>query len=83
MGLLGAAVAWDAVQATSLTLMVLCCVWHTGNQDPARRTWSGWTWSAFKEWPLYIRMAIPSCIMICEWCRVQGSWDQGLSGQGL
>jgi hypothetical protein len=25
MGLLGAAIAWDAVQATSLTLMISCC----------------------------------------------------------
>lgn len=36
LGLLGAAVAWDAVQATSLALMVLCCWVHTRRQLPHR-----------------------------------------------
>jgi hypothetical protein len=36
MGLIGAAIAWDAVQATSLALMALCCYTHTKAQQPGR-----------------------------------------------
>eukprot|EP00879_Flechtneria_rotunda_P031537 GHRR01034459.1.p1 GENE.GHRR01034459.1~~GHRR01034459.1.p1 ORF type:complete len:646 (+),score=178.69 GHRR01034459.1:333-2270(+) len=68
LGLIGAAVAWDAVQATSLTLMVTYCIIHTRSQEPSRCTWTGWTREALKDWALYIRMAIPSCVMIClDW----------------
>eukprot|EP00877_Chromochloris_zofingiensis_P011101 jgi/Chrzof1/6244/Cz17g17070.t1 len=68
MGLMGAAVAWDLVQATSLFLMVCYSVYHTSCQEPARCTWGGWTTDAFRDWGVYIKMAIPSMIMICEWC---------------
>ncbi|KAF8060322.1 DTX16 [Scenedesmus sp. PABB004] len=68
LGLLGAAVAWDAVQATSLGLMVCCCVLHTRAQEPGRCTWPGWTSEALRDWGTYVRMAIPSCVMIClDW----------------
>ncbi|KAF6260291.1 mate-domain-containing protein [Scenedesmus sp. NREL 46B-D3] len=68
MGLLGAAIAWDAVQATSLALMVTCCVMHTRSQEPSKCTWPGWTMDAFRDWGMYIRMAVPSCVMIClDW----------------
>jgi hypothetical protein len=134
MGLLGAAVAWDAVQATSLVLMAYCCYRHTRGQQPSRCvnllwgwgggvrgcqpdcsttvhpkaswsgpmpslkvsrvecmgckgrvcccahlscgmiirlpchrcTWPGWTREAFQGWRSYTRMALPSCVMICE-----------------
>lgn len=65
-GLIGAAVAWDCVQATSLALMVACCVRHTRRQEPGRCTWPGWSGDALREWGAYIRMAWPSMIMICE-----------------
>ncbi|WIA44443.1 hypothetical protein OEZ86_007198 [Tetradesmus obliquus] len=68
LGLLGAAIAWDAVQATSLALMISCCVMHTRGQEPSKSTWPGWTLDAFRDWGMYIKMAVPSCVMIClDW----------------
>lgn len=66
LGLIGAAVAWDLTQATSLALMAACCVRHTRRQPPARCTWAGWTREAFEGWGQYITMAAPSMVMICE-----------------
>ncbi|KAE8624966.1 hypothetical protein XENTR_v10006109 [Xenopus tropicalis] len=31
-------------------------------------TWSGWSWDCLQEWGSYIRLAIPSMLMVCiEW----------------
>lgn len=32
-----------------------------------RCTWPGWSRDAFREWRSYIRMALPSCVMICKY----------------
>ncbi len=66
MGLIGAAVAWDLVQATSLTLMASYCTYHTLKQDAVRCTWGGWTLDAWRYWGPYVSMALPSMVMICE-----------------
>jgi len=67
-GLDGAAVAWDCVQCTSLMGLVVYIVWHNSQQDPTKQTWHGWTKECLQEWGTYIRVAIPSMIMIClDW----------------
>lgn len=34
-------------------------------QDPARRTWNGWSRECLHDWLVYIQVAIPSMVMIC------------------
>ncbi|GFH14541.1 multidrug and toxic compound extrusion protein, partial [Haematococcus lacustris] len=64
-GLDGAAVAWNCVQCTSLMGLVVYILWHNSQQDPALRTWHGWTRECLADWGTYIRVAIPSMVMIC------------------
>ncbi|KAL6754135.1 MATE efflux family protein [Haematococcus lacustris] len=67
-GLDGAAVAWNCVQCTSLMGLVVYILWHNSQQDPALRTWHGWTRECLSDWGTYIRVAIPSMVMIClDW----------------
>ncbi|GFH13564.1 multidrug and toxic compound extrusion protein, partial [Haematococcus lacustris] len=67
-GLDGAAVAWNCVQCTSLMGLVVYILWHNSQQDPALRTWHGWTRECLADWGTYIRVAIPSMVMIClDW----------------
>ena len=75
MGLMGAAIAWDLTQATSLALMVACCVRHTRAQPAGRCTWGGWSAEAFEGWGQYVAMAVPSMVMICERGEGRGRWD--------
>ncbi|PNW77624.1 hypothetical protein CHLRE_10g444900v5 [Chlamydomonas reinhardtii] len=64
----GAAVAWAAVQASSCSGLLIFTFWHNYTQDPTKRTWAGWSRECLTEWPLYIRVAIPSAVMIClDW----------------
>jgi multidrug resistance protein, MATE family len=65
MGLEGAAYAWNCVQVTSLSLLLIYMAYHHANQAPGQRTWAGWSWETFADWSTYIRVAIPSIIMIC------------------
>ncbi len=65
LGLAGAAVAWNAVQLTSLGLLTAYVARHTHLQDPARRTWPGWSLEAWRDWGVYVRVAAPSIVMIC------------------
>jgi MATE family multidrug resistance protein len=30
-----------------------------------RETWSGWSREAFQEWGMFVKLAIPSLLMIC------------------
>jgi hypothetical protein len=46
---------------------------HQRSQEPSKCTWPGWTMDAFRDWGMYIRMAVPSCVMICEYAGVRGS----------
>ncbi|GIL78274.1 hypothetical protein Vretimale_7649 [Volvox reticuliferus] len=64
----GAAVAWACVQASSCLGLLLFTLYHTYGQEPSKRTWTGWSRECLSEWPLYIRVAIPSAVMIClDW----------------
>jgi len=67
-GLDGAAVAWDCVQCTSLCGLIIYMLWYNSQQESSKRTWHGWSKEAFSDWGTYIRVAIPSMVMIClDW----------------
>jgi len=68
-GLMGAAAAWNATQATSLLLMVGVARVHVRGQPAGRKAWAGWSVSeATSGWVPYLRMAAPSVVMIClDW----------------
>lgn len=67
-GLNGAAVAWGCVQASSCSGLLIFFLHHNWSQDVTKRTWAGFSREALAEWPLYIRVAIPSAVMIClDW----------------
>jgi hypothetical protein len=68
-GLMGAAAAWNATQATSLLLMVSVARAHVRAQPPGKKPWGGWSLSeATSGWGDYLRMAAPSVVMIClDW----------------
>ncbi|KAG1658935.1 hypothetical protein FOA52_007127 [Chlamydomonas sp. UWO 241] len=64
----GAAVAWNCVQAGSMSGLIFYLLWHNSQQDPGKKTWGGWTREAFTEWWPYIHVALPSMVMIClDW----------------
>ncbi len=64
----GAAVAWACVQASSSLGLLLFTLYYTYVQEPSKRTWTGWSRECLTDWPLYIRVAIPSAVMIClDW----------------
>ena len=72
LGLVGAALAVDAVQATmALSLLLYAVYVEHGNVDATTRTWPGWSLSAVFHGPsmmAFIRQAIPSVLMlIAEW----------------
>lgn len=74
----GAAVAWGCVQASSCIGLLLFTFYHNYMQDPAKRTWVGWSRECLTEWPLYIRVAIPSAVMIClDWWTFEVGADRG------
>ncbi|MEW5297746.1 MAG: hypothetical protein WDW36_000930 [Sanguina aurantia] len=68
MGFDGAAIAWNCCQATSTTGLLLFVLYHNAGQDPVTRTWGGWSRDSLQDWDLYIRVALPSAVMIClDW----------------
>ncbi|PNH05195.1 MATE efflux family protein 5 [Tetrabaena socialis] len=67
-GFEGAALAWICVQASSFLGLLIYTIYYTYTQEPSKRTWMGWTSECLTDWPLYIRVAIPSAVMIClDW----------------
>jgi len=63
-GLDGAAVAWNCVQCTSLMGMLVYVLWYNAQQDPAKRTWHGWSRECLTDWVVYVQVAVPSMVMI-------------------
>jgi hypothetical protein len=53
------------VQLTSLLILLSYLMYHHAKQPPSQRTWTGWSSEMFQEWGMYIRVAIPSIVMIC------------------
>lgn len=83
MGFDGAAVAWGCVQGTSLCGLLLFTLYHNAMQESTRRTFAGFSREAFSEWGLYVRVAIPSGVMIClDWWTFEVRGGAGGPGRG-
>ncbi|KAF5837931.1 mate-domain-containing protein [Dunaliella salina] len=73
-GLRGAAYAYNFLTALEVGMLVLCVGGHQlymRRFDPGKATWSGWAIkAALSSWGPYLRIALPSCAMICLnwWC---------------
>lgn len=64
----GAAVAWNCVQAISMSGLFFYLLYHNSQQEPSQRTWTGWTREALTDWIIYIKVSIPSMVMLClDW----------------
>mmetsp|Transcript_27092 Transcript_27092/g.73205 ORF Transcript_27092/g.73205 Transcript_27092/m.73205 type:complete len:544 (+) Transcript_27092:144-1775(+) len=73
-GLHGAAYAYNFLTILEVGMLVLCVCGHhlyMKRFDPEKATWSGWAFkAAVTRWCPYLRIALPSCAMICLnwWC---------------
>ncbi|KAG2444376.1 hypothetical protein HXX76_001132 [Chlamydomonas incerta] len=69
LGMVGAAVAYNVLQALELALLLGAMVWlHTCRQTPATRTWRGFSKQSLAGWGDYLRIALPSAAAIClDW----------------
>eukprot|EP00983_Pelagomonas_calceolata_P000295 9513-Pelagomonas_calceolata.AAC.2 len=45
--------------------MFVYVLWFNAQQEPAKRTWHGWSRECLTDWVTYIQVAIPSMVMIC------------------
>ncbi|KAG2501547.1 hypothetical protein HYH03_000054 [Edaphochlamys debaryana] len=68
-GMVGAAVAYNILQALELLLMLAAMAWmHLRRQTPATRTWGGFSGQALRGWGGYLKVALPSAAAIClDW----------------
>ena len=68
-GLDGAALAMDASQATNLALLAgYSAFYHRRLAGSERQTWRGWSLEALRGWGGFLRLALPSTVMVClEW----------------
>ncbi len=64
MGLRGAALALTTSHALEPALM-LAYILVSGVY---RRTWPGWSRGALQEWGPFLSLALPSFLMMSEWC---------------
>ncbi|KAG2447110.1 hypothetical protein HYH02_007858 [Chlamydomonas schloesseri] len=69
LGMVGAAVAYNVLQALELALLLGAAVWlHTCRQTPATHTWRGFSRQALAGWGDYLGIALPSAAAIClDW----------------
>lgn len=72
-GLDGAAYANDVTFLITALLLTLYVSWyHFQVQGRLDDTWQGWSWECFSGWGTYLRIALPSSIMVCmEWWVVE------------
>ena len=60
--------AWNCVQASSMCGLLVYMLYYNSQQEPGKKTWGGWSRECFHEWGVYIRVALPSMVMIClDW----------------
>ncbi|XP_073496627.1 multidrug and toxin extrusion protein 1-like isoform X2 [Phyllobates terribilis] len=64
LGVMGSALANTLSQYIQAVLLFLYIVWRRLHVD----TWGGWSVACFEDWGPFIRLAIPSMLMVCaEW----------------
>ncbi|XP_025070620.1 multidrug and toxin extrusion protein 1 [Alligator sinensis] len=76
LGVVGSAWANTVSRYTQMILLFLYMRWRKIHA----RTWGGWTWECLLEWGSFMRLAVPSMLMMCiEWWTFEiGSFLAGL-----
>ncbi|XP_075877363.1 multidrug and toxin extrusion protein 1-like [Nelusetta ayraudi] len=79
LGVVGSAAA-NAFSQFFLAVILFLLIYCTGLHTP---TWSGWSMDCLQDWGMFIRVAIPSMIMVCmEWWMFEiGGILAGLIGE--
>lgn len=55
-------------KAISTIVMCLSCLVWMLSCRLHEKTWGGWTWQAFREWPEFLKLGIPGTLQLCaEW----------------
>ncbi|XP_049730638.1 multidrug and toxin extrusion protein 1-like isoform X2 [Elephas maximus indicus] len=78
LGVMGSALANTISQFMLALLLFLCIFWRKLHQA----TWGGWSFECLEDWGSFLRLAIPSMLMLCiEWWAYEiGSFLSGIIG---
>lgn len=78
LGVMGSALANTISQFALAILLFLYILWRGLHQA----TWGGWSWECLQDWASFLRLAIPSMLMLCiEWWAYEvGSFLSGILG---
>ncbi|XP_028632401.1 multidrug and toxin extrusion protein 1 [Grammomys surdaster] len=78
LGVMGSALANTISQFALAILLFLYILWRGLHQA----TWGGWSWECLQDWESFLRLAIPSMLMLCiEWWAYEvGSFLSGILG---
>lgn len=61
--------------------LVCYMLYYNSQQEPGKKTWAGWSRECWAEWGMYIRVAIPSMVMIClDWWTFEVGGDRRVGG---
>ncbi|GAB4817791.1 hypothetical protein N2152v2_004837 [Parachlorella kessleri] len=80
-GLDGAVLAMVAADVTMLVFLALWTLWHhRALAGRPQQTWHGWSLESLRGWGSFLRLALPSTVMVCvEWwafelCVLMSGW---------
>ncbi|XP_051023655.1 multidrug and toxin extrusion protein 1 [Acomys russatus] len=78
LGVMGSALANTISQFALAILLFIYILWRRLHQA----TWGGWSWECLQDWASFLRLAIPSMLMLCmEWWAYEiGSFLSGILG---
>uniref|UniRef100_A0A8C2LGA4 Multidrug and toxin extrusion protein n=1 Tax=Cricetulus griseus TaxID=10029 RepID=A0A8C2LGA4_CRIGR len=78
LGVMGSAIANTISQFALAILLFLYILWRKLHQA----TWEGWSWECLYDWASFLRLAVPSMLMLCiEWWAYEiGSFLSGILG---
>ncbi|KAJ8267205.1 hypothetical protein GJAV_G00139730 [Gymnothorax javanicus] len=79
LGVIGSAAAHSLAQITVCTLLFAYIRWKKLHE----KTWGGWSTASLQEWGSYMKLAIPSTLMLCfEWWIYEiGGFLAGMLGE--
>lgn len=80
LGVMGSALANTISQFALAIFLFLYILWRKLHQA----TWGGWSWECLQDWASFLRLAIPSMLMLCiEWWAYEvGSFLSGTYADG-
>lgn len=78
LGVMGSALANTISQFALAIFLFFYILWRKLHQA----TWGGWSWECLQDWASFLRLAIPSMLMMCiEWWAYEvGSFLSGILG---